>query len=209
MPPEALVERLMPVVYDELREIARAQRRRISADSFQTTALVHEAYLRLAGQALVPERAYVFAAAAQAMRNVLVDHARRRDAIKRGSGQAPLALDVIGDIRDPDDVNAQAVRVLDIDRALRQLEALSPRAARLAECRFFGGLSAEEAALALGISKSTAKREWRRARAWLHQALGEEPPAGVAPEAAISGASGPASGENTEGAPHLLPSDNA
>ena len=185
LPPEALVERLMPVVYDELREIARAQRRRAGADAFQTTALVHEAYLRLAGQEMVPERAYVFAAAAQAMRNVLVDHARRRTAVKRGGGARPVSLDAAGGVAAPGDLDAQASRVLDVDAALRRLETLSPRAARLAECRFFAGLSAEEAAAALGISESTAKREWRRARAWLHRALADD-----APEASGEGAAG-------------------
>ena len=176
MPPEALVERLMPVVYDELRQIARAQRRRLDASGFQTTALVHEAYLRMAGQELVPDRAYVFAAAAQAMRNVLVDHARRRDAIKRGQGQAAVSLDSVAEVADRDALDAQAAHVLDIDAALERLAELSPRAAKLAECRFFGGLTADEAAAALGISRSTAKREWRRARAWLHNALDEAAP---------------------------------
>ena len=188
IPPDALVERLMPVVYDELREIARSQRRRFNTDSFQTTALVHEAYLRLAGQALVPEKAYVFAAASKAMRNVLVDHARRRATQKRGNGHAPMALDDAGDLAAPGDLDAQAARVLDVDRALRRLEELAPRAARLAECRFFGGLGADEAALALDMSPSTAKREWRRARAWLHRELGDglpedgPRPAGLAEE---------------------------
>ena len=172
IPPEDLVERLMPVVYDELRAIARSQRRRFDTDAFQTTALVHEAYLRLAGQALIPEKAYVFAAASRAMRNVLVDHARRRGAQKRGNGQAPLALDDAREVASPGDLDTQAARVLDIDAALQRLEKLSPRGARLAECRFFGGLNANEAALALGMSPSTAKREWRRTRAWLHRELG-------------------------------------
>jgi RNA polymerase sigma factor (TIGR02999 family) len=174
IPAEELVERLMPVVYEELREIARAQRRRIDVHSFQTTALVHEAYLRMVGRALIPERAYVFAAAAQAMRNVLVDHARRRSTRKRGGGQADLDFDDLQEVISDDELDGQAVRVLDVDAALTKLAALSPRAAQIAECRFFGGLSAEEAATALGLSRSTATREWRHARAWLHRYLGED-----------------------------------
>lgn len=183
LPREALAERLVPIVYDELREIAHAQRRRLGGAGFQTTALVHEAYLRLAGRSLVPDRAYVFAAAAQAMRDVIVDHARRYGAKKRGGGEAPLTLGALANVSNADDLDAIASRVLDIDSALRQLDAISPRAARLVECRFFGSLSIEEAADALGISVTTAKREWRRARAWLHRALdtdsgpGDEAPA--------------------------------
>ncbi len=184
---EDLVARLMPVVYDELREIARAQRRRYSLDGFQTTALVHEAYLRLAGHALVPERAYVFAAAARAMRNVLVDHARRHHAAKRGSGARAVGLTTAGaGLADADaDLDALAERVLDVDDALSALASLDGRAAQVVECRYFGGLSFDETAAALGISEATAKRDWRRARAWLHRALADghahDPPrAGVA-----------------------------
>ncbi|MEM0963075.1 MAG: ECF-type sigma factor [Bacteroidota bacterium] len=175
LPREALAERLVPIVYEELREIARAQRRRIDVRELQTTALVHEAYLKMEGRSLVPDRAYVFAAAAQAMRDVLVDHARRRNALKRGGGQAPLALDDLHDLADGGSLDALAARVLDLDAALQRLDDLAPRAARLVECRFFGGLSNEEAAQALGISTTTAKREWRRARAWLHRELAGGP----------------------------------
>ena len=173
IPPDALIERLMPVVYDELRQLARVQRRKLNQDAFQTTALVHEAYLRMAGRDLVPEKAYVFAAASRAMRNVLVDHARRRHSLKRGDAHELVPLDAVGDPAEPGDVDAQTARVLDVDAALRRLEDLAPRAAKVAECRYFGGLSGEETAVALGISRSTAIREWRRARAWLHGALAE------------------------------------
>lgn len=170
---EDLVARLMPVVYDELRDVARAQRRRYDVDAFQTTALVHEAYLRMAGRTLVPERAYVFAAAAQAMRNVLVDHARRRTAAKRGGGVAHASLTGLGDGAPAlDDL---AGRVLDVDGALTRLAALDERAARVVECRYFGGLSVEETAHALDISEATAKRDWRRARAWLQRELSDGP----------------------------------
>ena len=182
--PTELVARLMPVVYDELREIARAQRRRYSVDGFQTTALVHEAYLRLEGHPMIPERAYVFAAAARAMRNVLVDHARRRQALKRGGAERPVGLDTAGPLADgAPDLDALAARVLDVDAALERLGALDERAASVVECRYFGGLSFEETASALGVSVATAKRDWRRARAWLHRALADAPadPAAAAP----------------------------
>ena len=169
---EALVERLMPVVYEELRDIARAQRRRYDVGSFQTTALVHEAYLRMAGQDLVPDRAYVFASAARAMRNVLVDHARRRHAAKRGGEASPLSLTAVGGVADDSaDLDNFAARLIDIDTALHGLAALDERAARVIECRYFGGLSFDGTAAALDISVATAKRDWRRAKAWLHRAL--------------------------------------
>ena len=184
MPEETLVERLMPVVYDELRDIARAQRRRYDVDGFQTTALVHEAYLRLAGQAMVPDRAYVFASAARAMRNVLVDHARRRRTAKRGGEGQPVGLTTAGTIPDGAvDLDRLAGRLLDVDAALTTLAGLDERAARVVECRYFGGLSFEETAAALGVSMATAKRDWRRARAWLHRALSDD---GADPETPAS-----------------------
>ncbi|MGB3543507.1 ECF-type sigma factor [Rubrivirga sp.] len=179
LPQEELVARLVPIIYDELREIARAQRHRIDVSGLQTTALVHEAYLKMAGRSLLPNRSYVFAAVAQAMRDVLVDHARRRGAKKRGSGEAALTLSAISNVASSDDVDSLAGRVLDVDAAIRRLEDVSPRAAKLVELRFFGGLSIDEAAATLEISRTTAKREWRRARAWLHRAL-EDGPVGTA-----------------------------
>ena len=173
---DELVQRLLPVVYDELRAIARAQRRRHASDAFQTTALVHEAYLRLAAHPLVPDRAYVFAAAARAMRNVLVDHARRRHAAKRGGDATVLGSDALAFAAGAPDLDAVAARVLDVHDALDRLAALDERAARVVECRYFGGLSVEETAAALDISEATAKRDWRRARAWLHRALEGEAP---------------------------------
>ncbi len=165
-----LVDRLLPLVYEELRSVARSQRRKRGAPAtLATTALVHEAYLRLIGSDLVPNRSYVFAAAAsRAMRNVLVDHARRRSAKKRGR---PVTLDDerVGGV----DLDGQASRVLDVHDALERLAAFDERAAQIVECRFFGGLSVEETAEAVGIGTATVKRDWRRARAWLEVHLGE------------------------------------
>ena len=126
----------------------------------------------MAGQDLVPDRAYVFASAARAMRNVLVDHARRRHAAKRGGEASPLSLTAVGGVADDSaDLDNFAARLIDIDTALHGLAALDERAARVIECRYFGGLSFDETAAALDISVATAKRDWRRAKAWLHRAL--------------------------------------
>lgn len=170
------IDRLVPVVYDELRALARRQlaREHRPGATLQTTALVHEAYVRLVGSTRVPARgrAYFFAAAARAMRQVLVDHARRRDADKRGGGAEPASLG-------PDEVavDAFAVEVMDLDRALNALAALEPRQARVVECRFFGGLSVEETAAALEISPRTVKYDWALARAWLYRTLVGDAPA--------------------------------
>ena len=156
---------LMPRVYEELRDIAH---RYLAADpdghTLSTTALIHEAYLRLADTDRVGDRgrAYFFASAARAMRRVLVDYARRRSRVKRGGGAQPLTLDdaVVAGKADP-------VDVLDLDRALARLDEVSPRAAAVVDCRFFGGLTVEETADALGVTGRTVKRDWAFARAWL------------------------------------------
>ncbi|MEO0559540.1 MAG: ECF-type sigma factor [Bacteroidota bacterium] len=172
-----LVDRLLPHVYDELRDIARAQRRRQGApDTLLTTALVHEAYLRLVGRELVPNRSYFFAAAAQAMRNVLVDHARRHIRRPQGHGVAFDAEQHGGHL------DQEAGYILDVHAALERLAAFDPRAAAIVECRFFGGLTMEDAAAVAEVSLPTAKRDWRRARAWLQTQLGADalaPPPGA------------------------------
>lgn len=175
-----LVDRLLPYVYEELRRIARAQRRRRgSPETLHTTALVHEAYLRLAGQEVVPNRRYVFAAAARAMRNVLVDHARRHASQKRGPAET-LHVDVYRRPQDGDR-DREVARLLDVHAALERLATFDARAAQVVECRFFGGLSVEETAEAVGVGEATVKRDWRRAKAWLHVQLGEAaPPTGAA-----------------------------
>ncbi len=166
-----LVDRLLPFVYEELRGIARAQRRRQgNPDTLHTTALVHEAYLRLVGREMVPDRSYFFAAAARAMRNVLVDHARRYASQKRGRPET-LNAEIYTD-PEAGELEREAARVLDVNDALDRLATFDERAARVVECRFFGGLSVDETAEAVGIGEATVKRDWRRAKAWLHTQLG-------------------------------------
>jgi len=165
----ATVERLVPLLYDELRSLAHQQLARERRDhTLQTTALVHEAYLKLAGRARVTEqgRTYFFAAAARAMRQVLVDYARRRRADKRGGGSPLVTLE-----EPASPMDGFAAEVLDLDRALAELARMNPRHARIVECRFFGGLSVDETAAALGVSARTVKADWALARAWLYDVL--------------------------------------
>lgn len=162
-------EDLVPLVYDELRLMARRQLARERRQrTLSTTGLVHEAYLKLVDETRAPvrSRAYFFAAAARAMRQVLVDAARRRNRLKRGSGEAPLDL---ADFQVAVDGFAADLRGL--DEALTRLAALFPRQARVVECRFFGGLSVEETAEALELAPRTVKRDWSLARAWLFREL--------------------------------------
>ena len=160
----------MPVVYRELHRVAGAHLRRARAPGdLQPTMLVHEVYQKLLGShgAKVHDREHFFALAATAMRQLCVDHARERRAQKRGGHREAVTLD---------EAVAQAasldVDVLDLDAALHELAALDAREARVVELRFFGGLSMEEVAAALGVSLATAEREWRAARAWLARRLG-------------------------------------
>lgn len=137
-------------------------------DTLQATALVHEAYLRLVedAQVLSRGRAYFFASAARAMRQILVDHARARSRDKRGGGVAPVTL-VTGDA----EVTSLGIDLLDLHRALEKLEELSPRQVRVVECRYFAGLDVEETAKALEMSPRTVKRDWQLARTWLYRRL--------------------------------------
>lgn len=160
---------LLPIVYEELRRIARSQlRREDTGHTLRTTDLVHEAYLRLVDQTRVTSRGrgYFFAAASRAMRQVLVDHARKRSAGKRGKGERALSIDEV-EIA----VDDYAEELLDLDRALDALQELSARQVRVVECRFFGGLSVDETATALGVSPRTVNSDWVVARAWLQNAL--------------------------------------
>jgi RNA polymerase sigma-70 factor, ECF subfamily len=165
----AVFDDLLPLVYDELRRMAhRHLAREYRQRSLNTTGLVHEAYLKLVDQAQVPvrSRAYFFAAAARAMRQVLVDAARSRGRLKRGEGEPPLD---IADFQVAVDDFAAEMR--DLDEALVRLAVLFPRQARVVECRFFGGLSVEETGEALELATRTVKRDWSLARAWLHREL--------------------------------------
>ena len=164
----AALDELLPVVYRELhRQAQRYMRGQSPGHTLQATALVNEAYLRLAGTDPVDwkSRAHFFGVAAKAMRSILVDHARARRASKRGGGAEPVTLAAA------DEAGAQQVEVLELDETLQRLADLDPRKANLVELRWFGGLSIEEAAEVLDVSPATAKREWRTARAWLRREL--------------------------------------
>ncbi|MGE0479474.1 MAG: ECF-type sigma factor [Phycisphaerae bacterium] len=164
-------ERLFPLVYEELRALAAAYFRNQPADhTLQPTALVHEAYVKLIQDSPVDarDRSHFMALAARVMRQVLIDHARSRSREKRGAGWERITLAAVGSaVREPVDVEA-------LEEALQRLAALSERKARLVELRFFGGLSEEQAADVLQISRASAAREWRFARAWLIQVLWPE-----------------------------------
>ena len=161
---EAARNRVFEVTYAELRKIAGAYLRRESRlGSIQATALVHEAFLRLVGtRASWADRSHFYGVAAQAMRRILVDHARRRQALKRSPESLTLSLADAGELADNEGCEA-----LKLDEALNDLERLDARQARVVELRYFGGLSVEEAAAALEISPATVKREWATARAWI------------------------------------------
>jgi RNA polymerase sigma factor (TIGR02999 family) len=183
--------------YDELRTLAHRQRAREGASAtLLTTDLVHEAWLRLAHDPEVEARgrSYYFGAAAQAMRRVLVDAARRRGAAKRGGGAERVTL---GDAAAS--VETCASELLDLDRALDALEAEHPRLARVVELRFFGGLPVEETARALGVSPRTVKGDWALARAWLHQALEGGVPDATGESTPPAGAVDPSPSGSSEG----------
>ena len=158
------LEQLLPLVYGELRRLAASYLRDERSDhTLQPTALVHEAYIRLAGQRDVAwqNRAHFFGIAAQMMRRILVDHARKRQAAKRDAAAWKVQTG------DGVDLGDRYPELLALDAALSDLEALDPRQARIVEMRFFGGLTVEETAEVAGISPATVKREWQTARAWL------------------------------------------
>lgn len=162
---------LIPLVYDELRRIARrCLTSQSSSHTLQPTALVHEAYLRLARRDQVDwqGRAHFFAMAAQMMRQILVDHARKHAALKRGSNPVTLLIDEASAT-----TQALSLDLLALDNAMQQLANLDARQCRIVELRFFGGLSIEETAQIVNISPATTKREWATARLWLHQAMSD------------------------------------
>jgi RNA polymerase sigma factor (TIGR02999 family) len=165
----AALERLIPLVYKELRELARKYLRQERGNhTLQSTALVHEAYLRLAAQhpPQMQNRAHFLAIAARMMRHILVDYARSRDAGKRGSNALRVTLGAAAETPANADVDVVA-----LDDALRTLAAIDSQQGHVVELRFFGGLSIEEIALTLGISPATVKRDWSTARVWLYREL--------------------------------------
>lgn len=176
----SVFDRLVPLVYDELRAMAHAQlvgdRRRLTLD---TTGLVHEAYVKLvdAERAPVESRAYFFGAAARAMRQVLVDAARRRNRDKRGGGQAAVELD-----EETIAVDSLAEELVHLDDALERLAIAHPRPARAVECRYFGGLSVAETAEALAIARRSVNRDVAFAVAWLRRELGDSGAIQLSPE---------------------------
>jgi RNA polymerase sigma factor (TIGR02999 family) len=167
-------DRLLPHVYDELRTLARSYlRRERPGHTVQTGTLVHEAFVRLTDGKQIPweGRAHFFGIAARLMRQILVDHARARDAAKRGAGESAEPITTALSVA----VQAMDVGVIALDRALEDLSAIDPGQARVVELRFFGGLTVEETAEVMGISTGTVKREWSMARAWLRRAVAGEP----------------------------------
>lgn len=161
-------ERLLPLVYDELRRLAAAKLARETAgQTLQPTALVHEAWIRLGGdeQRAWANRAHFFAAAAESMRRILIDNARRKHAVRHGGGLVRQNANATGfDLAAPD---TEAAELLLIDEALAALERHDARKAELVKHKFFAGFTLEEAAAAMGISERTAKRDWAYAKAWL------------------------------------------
>lgn len=160
---------LLPLVYEELRRLAHCHlRHERRGHTLGTTALVHEAYFNLVDQRRVAwkNRSHFFGIASQAMRRVLLMYARHRRALKRGGEQEKIPLDDVLVVSEE-----RAEEWIALDEALTRLEAMDERLARVVECRYFGGLTIEETAEALEISPATVKREWRTARAWLHQTL--------------------------------------
>jgi len=171
--------RLFTLVYDKLHEIARGQRRRQpSTETLNTTALVHEAFLKLFGGATrdFKDRAHFMAVAATAMRQILIGHARRNIAQKRGGGQVPASLEEIEIAlwNESGFAPPTADAILALDAALERLQRQSERQSRIVECRFFGGMSIEETAEALAVSPATVKRDWSMAQAWLHREMQRE-----------------------------------
>lgn len=176
----AAAERLMPLVYDELRQLARRYLQRERADhTLQATGLVHEAYLRLVDQTSITwqNRAHFFGVAAHQMRRILVDHARRHQAGKRGGGWEKVEFD---EAWTP--AGSRSADLIALDDALQDLAKLNPRHSQIVELRFFGGLKFEEIAEVLDVSSRTAERDWRMARAWLRRTIFPEEHANVSGE---------------------------
>jgi RNA polymerase sigma factor (TIGR02999 family) len=165
------LDRVFSLVYEELRRLAHAQLVRGPAgDTISTTVLIHEAWMRLADQtgARFPDRVHFYAYAARVMRTILVDHARTRGAQKRGGGWKAVDLSR-GELA----IDTQADLVVAVDEALTRLTALDERVGRVVECRFFGGMTEIETAEILGVTERTVRRDWLKARTWLHAELAD------------------------------------
>ncbi len=164
-----VVDQIVPLLYDELSRIARAQRRRSPrAEALDTGSVLHEAYLRLVDQtsAVWEDRVHFLAYASRAMRSVLLDHARRHSRLKRGGDAVRVTL------QDDDAVvTREAETIIAVDDALTRLAEEEPRLARVVECRFYGGMSEKETAAAVGVTGRTVRRDWLKAKAWLQDAL--------------------------------------
>jgi RNA polymerase sigma factor (TIGR02999 family) len=167
---------LLPLLYSDLRRVAKGQRRRVGAgETLQTTALIHEAYLRLRNADAFANRAHFLRSAALAMRHLLINHARDRVAAKRGGHADRIPLDLAEEVAMPNDEV-----VLEVNDALGRLAALSPRLAQIVECRYFAGYDDVETAQALNLTDRTVRRDWVKARAWLRRELGREADASIA-----------------------------
>jgi RNA polymerase sigma factor (TIGR02999 family) len=167
-----VMDRLFPLVYEELRRVAhRALRGERTGHTLGTTGLVHEAYLRLVDQTRIAygDRAHFFGIAARAMRQILVDYARRHRAAKRGGARPVITLDegVLA-------LEERAEALLELDQALTELESLDPRLGAVVQCRFFGGLTEEETAEVVGVTARTVRRDWLKAKGWLYHHLAAE-----------------------------------
>lgn len=169
---KAALNRLMPLVYDEIRRIAhRYVQRERDGHTLQTSALVNEAYLRLAGQQSVDwqNRAHFFGVTAQVMRHILIDHARRRRYVKHGGEVRVIPISEAAEMS-----MQRASELIALDEALEELSKLDQRKSRVVELRYFGGLSLEETAEVLQVSLMTVRRDWRAAKAWLYKAMKDE-----------------------------------
>ncbi|MFN0138181.1 MAG: sigma-70 family RNA polymerase sigma factor [Phycisphaerae bacterium] len=171
---DSAVARLLPLVYDELRALARSHFREQKADhTLQPTALVHEAFVKMVGISAekLRDRDHFFAVAATAMRQILIDHARRKQADKRGGDRERVTLDLAGPVGDDSALSVGGVDVLTLEDALQRLAERDERKARIVELRVYAGLTCEQTAQVLGVSPKTVEADWYMARAWLRREL--------------------------------------
>lgn len=168
-------EHLFPAFYADVRRLARRERMKVGADeTLQTTALIHEAYLRLRNSAQFQDHSHFLRASALAMRHVLINHARDSVAAKRGSGATHVSLEFAEEVAAPLQFDSDE-RLLAVHALVQRLAELNPRLAQVVECRFFAGYSEEETAKALGVDERTVRRDWVKARAWLRNEMERDP----------------------------------